>query len=184
MEIEELIMDPENADVYYCPRLSTKNCRCVEEFVKKHCWMNANLGTPADAIKLLKDLRKEALGLSNERFTRNEFKKINDNGTRLKFRGTGRIKSKKYVQYIVETRGKLRSHGICEIAAQNILKYSSKIIYSNLKYDYEKTNDLIADEKSNLKRNNKLLPIEELMEVRCCKCGPDSVAFAWRQCLY
>ncbi|KII62039.1 hypothetical protein RF11_09391 [Thelohanellus kitauei] len=169
MEIEELINDPENAEVYYCPRRSTKNCRCLEEFVMKHSWMNQVLGTPEDALKLLKGLRREALELSKERCTTNDIKIMNDDEERLKFRGWGRTKSKKYVQYIVETRRKLRSHGICEVAATKILKYSGNILRYKLKHDYEKRNYLIVDETCKSNRNKNLIPIEVLMEVRCCK---------------
>ncbi|KII62033.1 hypothetical protein RF11_09385 [Thelohanellus kitauei] len=168
MEIEELIQDPENAEMYYCPRRSTKNCLCLEEFVMRHIWMNVNLGTRENALKLLKGLRRKALELSKERCTENGIKNTNDDCW-SNIQGFGNRKSKKYVQYIVKTRRKLRSHGICEIAAQKILKYSKKIIYRKLKHDYEHRNDLIADEMSKSNRNKNLIPIEALMEVRCCQ---------------
>ncbi|KII62032.1 hypothetical protein RF11_09384 [Thelohanellus kitauei] len=169
MKIEELINDPENAEMYYCPRWRTKNCRCLEEFVMRHIWMNVNLGTCENALKLLKGLRRKALELSKERGIRNDIKNTYVNDESSNSRGCRKRKSKKYVEYIIETRSKLRSHGICEIAAQKILQYSNNIIYRKLKHDYEERNDLIVDETRQSNRNKNLIPIEELMEVRCCK---------------
>ncbi|KII62043.1 hypothetical protein RF11_09395 [Thelohanellus kitauei] len=153
MDIEELIKDPENANVYYCPHRSTKNCRCLEEFVTKHFWMNQNLGSPEKALKLLKDLRREALELSKERCTTNDIKSMNDDGRTLKCRGFERSKSKNYDQYIINTSSELQSHGICEVAAQKILKCSHSIIHNNLKHDNEGRTDLIADKKFKVKPN-------------------------------
>ncbi|KII73442.1 hypothetical protein RF11_09432 [Thelohanellus kitauei] len=169
MEIEELIKDPVNIDMNHCRARSTKNCLCLEEFVMKHSWMNENLGTPEDALKLLKGLRREAVQLSNEPCTRNGIKIGNGDGERSNSMCFRYRKSKKYVQYIFETRRKLRSHGICEIAAKKILKYSSNIIYQKLIHDSENRNDLIFDEKRRLKPNKKHIQIQELMEMRCCK---------------
>ncbi|KII62030.1 hypothetical protein RF11_09382 [Thelohanellus kitauei] len=168
MNIEELIQDPENTDMFYCPARITRNCLCLEEFIMKHSWMNENLGTPRDALNLLKRLRREALKLSYGKCTINDVNVTDDDG-RLNCRVSGNRKSKKYIEYIVETRHKLRSHGICEIAAQKILKYSKNIIYRKLKHDDEGRNDLISEEMSNSNRNKNLIPIEDLMKVRCCK---------------
>ncbi|KII62035.1 hypothetical protein RF11_09387 [Thelohanellus kitauei] len=168
MEIEELIKDPENAEMYYCPRRSTKNCLCLEEFVMRHIWMNVNLGTCENALKLLKGLRRNALELSKERCTMNDVKNLNDE-CMSNFQGYKNRKSKKYVEYIVKTRRKLRLHGICEVATKKMLKYSDRILRYKLKYDYEKRNDLIADETCKSNRNKNYIPIEDLKEVRCCK---------------
>ncbi|KII68880.1 hypothetical protein RF11_03782 [Thelohanellus kitauei] len=169
IEIEELIQDPENAELYYCPRRITNNCRCLEEFVMKHSWMNENLGTPKDALKLLKGLRREAIELSHGRCTRSSRKiMIYDDG-RLKCRGQAKARLNKYIQFLIETSRKLRSHGICAAAEKQILKYSYNLINNKLKYDCDNRNDLIADETIDYNRRKNLMPFEVLMKKRCCR---------------
>ncbi|KII75185.1 hypothetical protein RF11_06498 [Thelohanellus kitauei] len=165
-EIHDQDLEPEKEN-YFRPH--RKNCDCLNKFFKNLKWMNINLRSCEEAHSILESLRSKALELSNERFTKMELEAMNNGDGKSKHKGKGKQLTNNYVQYIVETRQSLKDHKLCEEACKMILKYSNNVIHRKLKYDNGQRNNIIQNAKSNYKTGDKMKPLENLVDKRCCK---------------
>ncbi|CAK8675308.1 unnamed protein product [Clavelina lepadiformis] len=82
--------------------------------------------------------------------------------------GNGRKRSKKYEDYVLEKRGKLRNeYSLCEKAAQKLLGYSINFLYKKLRTNPQKTSRLVATNKAERasKVPRHLISLQQLQEM-------------------
>lgn len=82
--------------------------------------------------------------------------------------GNGRKRSKKYEEYVLQMRSRLRNqYNLCEKAAQKLLGYSINFLYKKLRTNPQKTSRLVATNKAERasKAPRHLIPLEELREM-------------------
>nr|XP_039269409.1 uncharacterized protein LOC120344326 [Styela clava] len=82
--------------------------------------------------------------------------------------GNGRKRSKKYEDYVLQMRTRLRNqYALCEKAAQKLLGYSINFLYKKLRTNPQKTSRLVATNKAERasKAPRHLIPLEELREM-------------------
>ncbi|KII73885.1 hypothetical protein RF11_03940 [Thelohanellus kitauei] len=138
---------------YILKKISTSN----SEFVNKVEVLDSVLG-----------IRKKASKLSKEKCTTPTSQDNGPDNRNARSKGSMKIKSKRYIEYVMEQREKLKEYGVCEASCKNILKYSNNLVHRLLKYDPENRNSLITGAKSKTKGRKTKLTFETLMTTKCC----------------
>ncbi|KII73883.1 hypothetical protein RF11_03938 [Thelohanellus kitauei] len=167
-------MDDKYKDIYPCKGTKTKKCCCLDTYIEKKISTKSDnrFKDKDEALRFLAGIRSTALLLSKAAYPQenSNTSKRDRSGTRTK--RSGKKKSKRYIEYVIETREMLKDDGICEVACKNILAYSNNLIHRKLKYDPENRNSIISKAKSKTKRRLVKIPFEDLKLKKCC----------WRKC--
>ncbi|KII71543.1 hypothetical protein RF11_14473 [Thelohanellus kitauei] len=169
-DLENTNVENNDIPIFSCPGTKKRKCDCIQNYTQKEISSGSNrkFKNQDEANKYFNEMGSKALILLKEPYVEDNLDEGTTARRNMRRKSRWKKKSKRYVEYIMNTREKLKENGICEVSCRIILRYS---------HFYERPmtnanngeNSVIIVIKSNRSLKIKL---NDLMVKRCC----------WRNC--